>query len=418
MKINKERLWNREQEIGEIGRDERGGISRFAWTTEYRKAALLLIDWMKQAGLKVRVDTVGNIYGKYEGKEDIPPVLTGSHLDTVPMGGKFDGLAGIMAALEAVTTMNEQKFVPRRPIEIIAFINEEASQFLGGHFGSKAICGMLPDDFAEKTIDRNTGITLKQAMEEYDMGLEPDNFKGSYISKEDYFAFIELHIEQGMYLLKQNIPVAVVEDIAGIHQFYITYHGVSAHAGGLAMEDRHDAFQAVAETACEIEKLALNSGSTTRGTVGYVSVKPNEHNIIANEVTMSVDFREVDDVIWKELYDKTITFVEDQCKKRGLTYEVTTTISTAPCHCDKTIKELIAESAKEENIPYTNMVSYPAHDAMQMGRLFPMAMIFLRSSNEGVSHCPDEYTTKEDLAMGTEVLYDTLVKLSELESFN
>lgn len=415
MKINGERLWDREQEAGEYGRDPRGGISRFAWTPEYREAAILLMKWMEEAGLKVRVDTVGNIYGRYEGTENLPPVLTGSHFDTVPMGGKYDGLAGVMTALEALKTMREAGYKPKRPIEMIAFINEEASQFLGGHFGSKAICGMLPHDFASVSVDRNTGKTMKEAMLEYDMGLEPDNFEGSFIEKEDYFAFIELHIEQGKYLLKKGLPMAVVDDIAGIHQFYITYYGESAHAGGMAMEDRHDAFAAAARTACEVERLALESGSATRGTVGYLEVEPNEHNIVANRVTFSVDFREVKDDIWRQLYDSLIEFVEKQCEERGLTYKVKSTISTAPCHCSPKLKEIIAESADKHGIPYMHMVSYPAHDAMQMGRLYPMAMIFLRSSNGGVSHCPGELTTKEDLAAGAEVLCETLQRLCELE---
>lgn len=418
MKINAERLWDREQEIGEYGRDPRGGISRFAWTGEYRAAALLLIKWMEEAGLQVRVDTVGNIYGRYEGTEDLPPVLTGSHLDTVPMGGKYDGLAGIMTALEALTSMREAGFRPGRPIEMIAFINEEASQFLGGHFGSKAICGLLPRDFASVSTDRNTGKAMKEAMLEYDMGLEPDNFAGALIQPEDYFAFIELHIEQGKYLLKKGLPLAVVDAIAGIRQFYITFYGESVHAGGMAMEDRHDALAAAARTVCEVERLALESGSDSRGTVGYLEAQPNEHNIVANQVTISVDFREVKDEIWQQLYDDLIDFVEKQCVGRGLTYEVRSTLCTPPCHCDSGLKELIAKSAEENQIPYMHMVSYPAHDAMQMGRLYPMAMIFLRSSNGGVSHCPDELTTKEDLAAGAEILYDTLQKLCEMRLEN
>lgn len=415
MNINAERLWEREQEVGEYGRDPRGGISRFAWTPEYREAAMLLIKWMEEAGLKVRVDTVGNIYGRYEGTEDLTPVLTGSHFDTVPMGGKFDGLAGVMTALEVLATMRDQGYKARRPIEMIAFINEEASQFLGGHFGSKAICGMLPSDHATTSIDRNTGKTMKQAMLEYDMGLEPDNFEGSFIKKEDYFAFVEVHIEQGKYLLDKGLPLAVIDGIAGIKQFYITYYGESAHAGGMAMEDRHDAFAAAAETACEVERLALTSGSPTRGTVGYVNVEPNEHNIVANKVTISVDFREIKDDIWQNLYDDLMAFVEKQCEKRGLTYDVKSTINTEPCLCHPKLKEIIAEGAEESNIPFMHMVSYPAHDAMQMGRLYPMGMIFLRSSNGGVSHCPDELTTKEDLASGAETLYLTLKKICELD---
>lgn len=414
MNINAERLWKREMSIGEYGRDKRGGISRLAWTPEYKEAAEVLIRWMEEIDLKVRIDAVGNIYGRYEGTEDLAPILIGSHLDTVPMGGKFDGLAGVMTALEVLTSMREKKIQPTRPIEMIAFINEEASQFLGGHFGSKAICGILPHDYFDKTCDKTTGKTLRQAMAEYGMGLNPDNLAASIIKEDDYFAFIELHIEQGRYLLDKNLPMAIVEDIAGIRQFYITYYGESAHAGGMAMEDRHDALAAAAATACEVEKLALNSGSTTRGTVGYFFVEPGEHNIIAKKGTLSVDFREVKDDIWKSLYDHLIDFVENQCEQRGLTYSVNSTICTAPCHCNNKLKEIIKESANENNLPFTHMVSYPAHDAMQMGRLYPMAMIFLRSSNGGVSHCPDEYTTKEDLSIGAETMFFTTQKLCSM----
>ncbi|MDD3172760.1 MAG: M20 family metallo-hydrolase [Herbinix sp.] len=418
MNINSDRLWDREQEVGEFGRDERGGISRFAWTQEYREAALALIKWMKEAGLKVRVDTVGNIYGRYEGSEDLPPVLMGSHFDTVPMGGKFDGLAGVMTALEVLVSMREKNIKPKRPIEMIAFINEEASQFLGGHFGSKAICNMLPMNFADISVDRNTGKVLRQAMVEYNMGLDPDNFAGSFIKAEDYFAFIELHIEQGKYLLDADLPIAVIDDIAGIKQFYITFNGESAHAGGMAMKDRHDALAAAAATACEVERLALTSESRTRGTVGYVHVEPGEHNIVANKAIISVDFREARLDIWQRLYDDLIFFVENQCTNRNITYSVSSTINTEPCHCNDQLRKIIAESAEENNIPYMHMVSYPAHDAMQMGRLFPMAMIFLRSSNGGVSHCPNEYTTKEDLAAGADVLYTVIQKICNLDKVN
>ena len=272
---------------------------------------------------------------------------------------------------------------------------------------------MLPEDYALTSTDRETGITMKQAMLDFDMGLEPDNLPGSYIKKGDYYAFIELHIEQGCYLLHENLPMAVVTDIAGIKQFYITLNGVSAHAGGMAMEDRHDAMAAAAAIACEVERLALESGSTTRGTVGYIEARPAEHNIVANQAIVPVDFREKEDGLWQQLYDDLMAFVEKQCKDRGLTYSVKSTINTKPVHCDKRLVELIRQCTQKEGIPHKYMVSYPAHDAMQLGRLYPMGMIFLRSSNEGVSHCPDEYTTPEDMADGTEVLLRTVECLSQ-----
>ena len=413
MKINSERLWQRLQTVGEIGADPRGGISRFAWTKEYREACILLMQWMKDSGLKPRMDTVGNIYARLEGAEDLPPVLTGSHFDTVPCGGKFDGLAGVMAALEAMTTIRENGVTPRRPIEMIAFVNEEASQFLGGHFGSKAICNMLPADYVDTSRDRTTGITMREAMLKFDMGLEPDNFASSFLKSEDYYAFIELHIEQGKYLLQKGLPLAVVEDIAGIKQFYITINGVAAHAGGMAMEDRHDAMAAAAHIACEVERLALTSGSTTRGTCGYIQAHPAEHNIVADQAIVPVDFREVKDDLWTRLYTDLMTYVDAICRQRGLTWSVKSTIDTPPCHCDRRLIDIIEKVAARNNIPHMHMVSYPAHDAMQMGRLYPMGMIFLRSSNDGQSHCPQEYTTPEDMRDGTHVLLDTFLYLCE-----
>lgn len=411
MKINAKRLWQREQQIGHIGDDPKGGVSRFAWTPEYRQAVELLTSWMEEAGMTVRMDTVGNLFGRYEGKnKQLAPVLTGSHLDTVPSGGCFDGLAGIMASLEAVMSMHERGEIPERPIEIVAFINEEASQFLGGCFGSKAMAGQLPLDYTQTCRHHYTNQTLHDAMLEFGMGLDPDNLQGSILRKEDYYLFLELHIEQGRYLLQNGYPMAVVTSIAGIKQFYITINGVSCHAGGMAMADRHDAMAAAAAIACEVERLACNSGSQTRGTVGYISSDPGEQNIVARKCVVSVDFREHQDDIWKRLYTDLLDFTESECKRRGLTYSVFTTIDARPTHCSPTLIDVIDQCAKEAGVEHTQMISFPSHDAQQLAKLFPIGMIFLRSLSDGRSHCPDEYTSREDLAAGTEVLYRTIWK--------
>lgn len=413
MTINAERLWSREMELGNIGAVKEGGVSRFAWTDAYREAAELLMRWMTELGMSVRVDSVGNVFGRMEGSEDwLSPVLTGSHLDTVPRGGCFDGVAGIMGALEAVATMRERGERPRRPIEIVAFINEEASQFLGGCFGSKAMCGMIDSDYADRCLERNTGRPLREAMLHYGMGVDPDGIEKSALKPGDYHAFLEMHIEQGRYLLDRGFPLAVVSGIAGIKQFYITFNGVSCHAGGMAMEDRHDAMAAAVAAACELERLALHSGSDTRATVGYIHSEPGEQNIVASRAVMSVDYREENDEIWRAIYDELMMFVRDQCNKRGLSWSVHMTIDTPPAHCDTGLSEVIDRCAAKAGIEHCHMVSFPAHDAMQLSRLFPMAMIFLRSSHDGRSHCPEEYTTPEDLAAGTEVLYQTLKEIA------
>lgn len=413
LEINKQRLWNRLQELGSIGADRRGGVSRYAWTPEYKEACELLIKWMEEAGLTVRMDTVGNLFGKLEGQEDLPPVLSGSHLDTVPMGGKFDGAAGIMSILEVLTTMSERGYKPKRPVELVAFVNEEATQFLGGTFGSKAMTGMLPDDYAEITKDRNTGITMKQAMLDFGMGLEPDNFAGSVIKKGDYHAFIEVHIEQGRYLLDNNLPLAIVTAVAGIKQIYITLNGKADHVGGTAMDERQDTLTAAAAITMEVERIALSTGRSTRGSVGYLKSHPGEHNIIAEETIVPIDFREDDPVVFEQLYTDLIDFTEKECEKRGLTYSVRYTTNTEPAPSDPRLMDLFEEKANENGFPNVRMVSHPSHDAKNLSRLYPMGMIFLRGQNDGVSHSPEEYTTPEDLAAGTTVLLDSIVDLVE-----
>lgn len=414
MRVNKDRLWNRQQEVGEIGADPKGGISRFAWTPEYTEASKLLISWMEEAGLKVRIDTVGNIYGRLEGSQnDLPAILTGSHFDTVPSGGKFDGLTGIMTALEALQTMRDCGYIPKRSIEMVAFINEEASQFLGGTFGSKAMCGVLPKDYAITSKHRVTGQPLREAMLECGMGLDPDHFEKSIIDPKNYNCFIEVHIEQGRHLFDNDLPLAVITDIAGIKQFYITLNGVSAHAGGMAMENRHDTLAAAAAIACEVERLAYTVSPNTRGTVGYIESYPAEHNIIANKSIIPVDYREVDDEKWQYYYDTLIAFVEEQCAKRGLTYSIKTTIDLMPSHCHKNIMASIHQAVKNFGLPDVEMISYPCHDAVNMAGILPIGMIFLRSSNNGLSHCPEEYTTPEDLEAGANVLLHTLLDLAE-----
>jgi hydantoinase/carbamoylase family amidase len=411
MKIDQDRLWKQLHHIGSFGADPRGGISRFAWTSTYRECCLELIRCMKNIDLETRMDTVGNLFGKMSGTDpSLAPIMVGSHLDTVPCGGYFDGNAGVMAALELLTVMRENNFKPHRSIEMVAFINEEASQFLGGHFGSKVMCGMLPDDYAATSIDRTTGQTMRDAMLAFDMGLDPDNFAGSRITKGQYYAMFELHIEQGRTLLDAGKPLSVLKGIAGIKQFYITLSGISAHAGGMAMKDRHDTLAAAASITTEVERLATKGGGkATRGTVGCMEIHPNEHNIIANRTTLSVDFREVNPVLWAKLYDDLMDFTVKECARRGLTYSVRNTIDSPPAICDAKLRVLLSECAAGAGVDSTPIYSYPAHDAQNFPPFCPIAMLFLRSSNNGVSHHPYEYTSPDDMTLGTQVLLDALV---------
>ncbi|MEY8338072.1 M20 family metallo-hydrolase [Lachnospiraceae bacterium 62-35] len=413
MKVNKNRLWNYLQEIGSIGADPRGGISRLSWTPAYKEACIRLTTFMEKIGLKVHMDAVGNLFGKLEGTDpSLSPILTGSHLDTKPMGGYFDGNAGIIAPLECLTAMHEAGFHPRRSIEIAAFVNEEATEFLGGCFGSRAITGQLDKQYLLTCKDRTTGQTMYDALKEFGMGCNPDQFENCILKKEDYYCFLELHIEQGRGLLDCGKPISILHGIAGIKEFYITIHGVRAHAGGMAMKDRHDAMAAAAQIGCMVEHLALNGGKATRGTCGFIHSQPAEVSIIADTAIVAVDFREMDPDIFEQLYIDLLAFTKKECEKRGLTFTVKMDLDAEPVICDVRLQKLMLEAAVQHQIPHMQSISYPAHDAHHLSLLYPVGMIFLRSSNEGVSHCPEEYTTPEDLEAGTIVLLDTLKKLS------
>lgn len=409
VEVNSQRLWARLNEIGHIGSDPRGGISRFAWEPAYKEAVTLLVRWIEEAGLTARIDTVGNVFARLEGSDpEAPVILSGSHLDTVPQGGCFDGLSGVMGALESLIAIRESGLPHRRPLEMVAFINEEASQFLGGTFGSKAMCGMLPEDYAFHLRNRQTGQLLSEAMREFGMGLDPDRLAQSRIDPKAYCGFLEMHIEQGRYLLGGNKPFSIVSAVAGIKQFYITFRGTAAHAGGMAMSDRHDALATAAAVISAVETLAKNCSANTRGTVGYISVLPCEHNIIAEKATISVDFREVEDAKWEKLYTDLMEVTRRECEKRQVEWSVESTCDLRPAHCAPELVHILEEAATGSGYEKERMISFPAHDAMNMSRIMPMGMLFLRSSNGGLSHCPEEYTTQEDLTLGTQVLANAL----------
>ncbi|MDL2293326.1 Zn-dependent hydrolase [Ruminococcaceae bacterium OttesenSCG-928-D13] len=411
--IDSDRLWARLHQLAALAEDPAGGISRLAWSPSYKASAQLLARWMAESGLTIRNDTVGNLYGRLPGQAALPAVLAGSHLDSVPNGGIFDGAAGVVAALEALTTLRENGVVPLRPLEMAAFVNEEGSRFVGGMFGSRAAAGLIPEGYVDTCCDWTTGTPLRQVLDGYGQGANPDAIAASALNPASYLCFLELHIEQGKHLLEKGLPLAVVSGIAGIRQFYIELVGESCHAGGMAMAHRHDAMAGAAAIIAKAEALALTSPSDTRATVGSVEVHPGEHNIVAGRVRLSVDYREADPAIWRQYYDNLMTFTESECARRGLAYHIQTTAEEAPAPCHPALTGLLKQAAQRRHLPHTTMVSYPAHDAVQMARIMPIGMLFLRSGNNGLSHCPQEYTGKEDLASGVQLLCDTLLELGQ-----
>lgn len=406
MKINSERIWRRIQQLGEIGATKDGGVTRFAFSTEDIKATDLVMEWMKEAGLAVTTDAIGNVFGRRHGKTEGLPVLTGSHLDSVPNGGKFDGVAGVITALESLQVLHENQIETQLPIEMVIFVSEEGSRFPGGLMGSMALAGSLLEDIIH-TLKDDKGTTLKEALE--DFGAQPEKLAEARRSKNEFTAFYELHIEQAEVLEYRNVPVGIVTGIAGPYQMTVHIFGRSGHAGATPMGLRKDPMVAAGMIIQEVERSAIEEGSTIRGTVGYLRAYPGAHNVIPEKVELTLDYRDIHPENRLKAVQRIRKYITDICQERGLESEIITNIDTPPTILDERIIRIMEETAKEIDISAMTLPSGAAHDAMIMHSLCPTGMIFVRS-RDGLSHCPAEFTTQEDLEQGATLLLHTLVK--------
>ncbi|MFE8698431.1 Zn-dependent hydrolase [Cytobacillus sp. FJAT-53684] len=410
LEINSERLWNRIQVLGEIGSTKDGGVTRLAFSKEDREATDLVISWMREAGLEIWTDPVGNVFGKRKGKVQEPVILTGSHLDTVRNGGKFDGAAGVLSALEVLQTLEDNNIETTLPIEMAIFVNEEGSRFAGGLMGSMAVAGLLPESILDEKD--NEGISLASALKEF--GANPDRILASKRPSSEIAAFFELHIEQSQTLEEENKPTGIVLGIAGPYQMKVRIFGRSGHAGAVAMNLRRDPMVAAGMIIQEVERSAIEKAPTTRGTVGYIKAHPGGHNVIPEEVELTIDYRDINLDTRDKVVNRIRDYINKVCDERGLKNEIIVTQDTAPVPVKEEILEQMTAVAKELKIPFSKVTSGAAHDAMIMGRLCPIGMIFVRSIN-GLSHCPEEYSTKEDLSDGAQVLLYTVTNTANLK---
>jgi len=405
LQINKERLWDRVQHLGEIGQTDEG-ITRLAFSSENQRARNLVIKWMEDIGLKLREDEAGNIFGRYNGEVDNPVILTGSHLDTVINGGKFDGAAGVISSLECLQVMKENNIKPKFPIEIVIFVNEEGVRFPGGLMGSKAVTGLLDSDYPYKLKDRS-GKTLAESMKKY-WG-RPDKIIEAKRKKGETKAFYELHVEQGRKLEQMNKPVGIVSAIAGPHQLELKILGEAGHAGTVPMEERKDPVLAFAYIRQKVEELIAKASSQIRGTVGYIEAFPGAHNVIPSKTIFTLDFRDINEKTRDSVIDNLKEYIDKLCHEKGLKYRLETTQKTSPVVIDKKVRELMVNEAENAGINYEIIPSWAAHDAMVMSNICKVGMIFIRSK-EGRSHCPEEFSSKEDLSEGTNLLFNILCK--------
>ena len=409
MHIKPERIQRDLENLACFGRLKGGGVSRLAFTSADREARQYLRNALIQQGLSVTQDAVGNMRSRRCGKENLAPVMTGSHLDSVPSGGTFDGTVGIVAALEVIRVLNEQGVETLRPIDIINFSAEESSRFGGSTLGSKAITGRLSPKQLHTYKDKD-GLSLYEAMETF--GLNPDRLESARIRPGEVYAFIETHIEQGRVLDSLGIPLGVVTSIAAPTRIKVYLVGRADHSGATPMDLRADALVAASEIILGVERIASSgAGSHTVGTVGYSHIEPGVLNVIPGQVELGIDIRDINKESKDLAVNKVISLMEDTGDRRGIQINYEITANETPVTLSAEIVDVLKRAAETLGYSYRLMPSGAGHDAMYMAEITNAGMIFV-PSQEGISHNIAEYTPLEDIVKGTEVLLEAIVKLA------
>ncbi|MFE8702757.1 M20 family metallo-hydrolase [Cytobacillus sp. FJAT-54145] len=399
--INGERVAKRLYELSKIGFTSAGGSNRPGFSKEEKQAKELVKTWMKEAGLDVHEDGAGNVFGRLEGHNNqLPAIASGSHVDSVPNGGHFDGPLGVLAALEVVEAWRETDHNPLKPFEVIIFSDEEGSRFNGGLTGSMAMMGSINYEEQIKLNDFN-GDSFTTVLEEYGTTLE--KFKMAKREKNDLEFFVEVHIEQGKRLEKANLPVGIVNGIAGPCWVEIIFTGKAGHAGNTPMNDRNDALIAASEFILAVETLPEKVSPTSVATVGKMNVSPNGVNVIPGEVTLYVDIRDIKEETRDQLVELVLEEAKAIAEKRSIKIAIQEKTRVKPVPIEENIQNKLANVLERHGIEPISIPSGAGHDAMILGRELPVSMIFVRSK-DGISHNPKEWTSLNDCVTSVHVL--------------
>ncbi len=394
-------------DVAQIGKQASGGVSRTSFSKEDRDVKDLVSGFMKEAGLSVYEDAAGNLIGRKEGLNRMSPVvMTGSHLDTVYNGGNFDGVLGVLGGIEALHTMNEQGVQTKYPIEVVAFTDEDSARFRFGLIGSRAMTGTLyPADLEH--VDQD-GISIAEAMRQ--AGFDPEGLGRAARTSDMVKAFVELHIEQGKVLEGRGLSVGIVDGICSQMFDRFIIEGEAGHAGTVPMADRKDPLMAMSEIILAIENAARKEG--VLATIGRIGAFPGGINIIPGRVEFSLDIRSLGDE-GRDAFEKNVVALAQQiCNNRGVKLTVESKNKNSGAICDSGIKEAIEEACGKLSLEAFTLTSGAGHDAMRLALICPVGMIFVRSRN-GISHTPEEYSSPEDCCDGANVLYHTLLQMSE-----
>lgn len=412
--VRQERLWETLQKLGEFGKNPEGGVSRVGFTEADLAGRAYVMGLMREAGLEVRVDPAGNIFGRRVGSANLPLLLFGSHIDSVPHGGNFDGDVGSLGAIELIRSLNEQKVKTRHPLEVVVWTNEEGGRFYAGLFGSSAAAGIMPAEVGERRDD--AGEKLSDWLRR--MGGDASRIKEAKIAPGSVAGYVELHIEQGAVLEEANIPIGVVQGIVGISSRKCIASGFANHAGTTPMNRRKDALAAASRAVLAVREEVRAEPGRQVGTVGWMKIEPGATNVIPGRVTFPVELRDLHAGKIERIAARILQRFEAIGKEENVQITCTTPDLEAPALTTPAFRDAIHASASEAGLKALELPSGAGQDAQNVARFAPMGMIFVPSRG-GISHSPLEYTSPEQVANGAEVLYRAILRLdAQLDAGN
>lgn len=404
--INSERLWQSLMDLAQLGATAKGGVCRLALTDLDRQARDLFVRWCEAAGCSVSVDAIGNIFARRPGRDpQRAPVMTGSHIDTQPTGGKFDGCFGVMAGLEVIRTLNDLDLQTDAPIEVVVWTNEEGSRFPPCMMGSGVFAGQL--DLAETLAKQDAqGLVVGEELQRIGYA-GPRAVLGHPVG-----AYFEAHIEQGPILEDQRQTIGVVMGCLGQKWFDLTLSGVEAHAGPTPMSLRKDALVGAAQVVSAVNRIARASQPHACGTVGCLSVHPGSRNVIPGEVKLTIDFRHLHSDKLQAMVDELQVAIDQACAEHGLRYDLTPTADFPPLDFAAECVDAVRNGARQLGFSHMDIVSGAGHDAIFIAELGPAGMIFVPCEG-GISHNEIENATPQDLAAGCAVLLRAMVSAAQ-----
>lgn len=407
VRVNGDRLNRHLTALSEFGKNPQGGVTRLAYTAPDLAARAYAIAQMRAAGLETRIDAVGNIFGARAGRDrTAKPIIFGSHVDSVPEGGNFDGPVGVFGAIEVAHTLREGNVTTNHPLEVVVWQNEE-----GGTWGSHLITAeqITPAELA--TVSRS-GMAIADGIKA--LGQDAANIASAKRARGSAHAYVELHIEQGGNLDREKLDIGIVEGIVGLRQWEVTIEGFANHAGTTPMDGRRDAMLSAARFVEAVNRIVRAEPGRQVGTVGRIQAFPGAPNVIPGRVVCTLELRDLDDAKITRLYDAVRAEATRIGAMNDTTFAYAPLVTHESARCDERVRSMIGAAAKSLNLTTKSLPSGAGHDAQNMARICPMGMIFVPSVG-GISHAPKEFSRAADITNGANVLLDVILRLDAIE---